>query len=66
MVTLQETAAKFNNDLHVSHTGGRLSSDFGLVLIDEMMDVFQFTQLAEKKLPFKTIENIGHIQIINC
>ena len=48
MVTLQETAAKFNNDLHVSHTGGRLSSDFGLVLIDEMMDVFQFTQLAEK------------------
>ena len=48
MVTLQETAAKFNNDLHVSHTGGRLSSDSGLVLIDEMMDVFQFTQLAEK------------------
>ena len=53
MVTLQETAAKFNNDLHVSHTGGRLSSDFGLVLIDEMMDVFQFTQLAEKIVTFQ-------------
>ena len=24
MVTLQETTAKFNNNLHVPHTGGRL------------------------------------------
>ena len=35
MVTLQETTAKFNNNLHVSHTGGRLSSDSGLALVDE-------------------------------
>jgi len=35
---LQETAAKFNNNLHVSHAGGRLSSNSGLVLVDELMD----------------------------
>lgn len=38
MVTLQENAVKFNNNLIVSHDGGRLSSDSGLVLIDELMD----------------------------
>ena len=40
MVTLQETAVKFNNNLHASHTGGRLSSDSGLLLVDELMDAF--------------------------
>ena len=44
MVTLQENAVKFNNHLIVSHDGGRLSSDSGLVLVDELMDAFQFTQ----------------------
>ncbi|MDN6345547.1 MAG: IS1380 family transposase [Tetragenococcus koreensis] len=44
MVTLQETTAKFNNNLHVSHTGGRLSSDSGLALVDEFMDAFHFTE----------------------
>ena len=34
---------KFNNNLIVSHDGGRLSSDSGLVLVDELMDAFQFT-----------------------
>ena len=38
MVTLQENAVKFNNNLIVSHDGARLSSDSGLVLIDELMD----------------------------
>ena len=38
MVTLQETAVKFNNNLHVSHTGGRLSSDSGLLLVDEDLE----------------------------
>lgn len=44
MVTLQENAVKFNNNLIVSHDGGRLSSDSGLVLVDELMDALQFTQ----------------------
>lgn len=52
MVTLQETEAKFNKNLHVSHTGGRLSSDSGLVLVDELMDVFQFTKYSENIVTF--------------
>ena len=52
MVTLQEKAVKFNNHLIVSHDGGRLSNDSGLVLIDELMDVFKFTQLSEDIVTF--------------
>ena len=52
MVTLQENAVKFNNNLIVSHDGGRLSSDYGLILIDELMDAFQFTQLSKKIVRF--------------
>ena len=52
MVTLQENAVKFNNNLIVSHDGGHLSSDSGLILIDELMDAFQFTQLSKKIVRF--------------
>ena len=52
MVTLQEKVVKFNNHLIVSHDGGRLSNDSGLVLIDELMDVFKFTQLSEDIVTF--------------
>ena len=52
MVTLQENAVKFNNNLIVSHDGGRLSSDSGLILIDKLMDAFQFTQLSKKIVRF--------------
>lgn len=52
MITLQENTVKFNNHLIVSHDGGRLSSDSGLVLIDELMDAFQFTQLSEDIVTF--------------
>lgn len=52
MVTLQENAVKFNNNLIASHDGGRLSSDSGLILIDELMDAFQFTQLSKKIVRF--------------
>ena len=52
MVTLQENAVKFNSNLIVSHDGGRLSSDSGLVLIDELMDAFKFTQLSEDIVTF--------------
>ena len=53
MVTLQETAVKFNNNLHVSHTGGRLSSDSGLLLVDELMDAFHFEGLIKQHISFK-------------
>ena len=52
MVTLQENAVKFNSNLIVSHDGGRLSSDSGLILIDKLMDAFQFTQLSKKIVRF--------------
>lgn len=52
MITLQENTVKFNNNLIVSHDGGRLSSDSGLVLIDELMDAFQLTQLSEDIVTF--------------
>lgn len=52
MVTLQETTAKFNNNLHVSHTGGRLSSDSGLALVDEFMDAFHFTEHSKDVVSF--------------
>lgn len=52
MVILQENAVKFNSNLIVSHDGGRLSSDSGLILIDELMDAFQFTQLSKKIVRF--------------
>ena len=53
MVTLQETAVKFNNNLHVSHTGGRLSSDSGFLLVDELMDAFHFEDLIKQLITFK-------------
>lgn len=53
MVTLQETAVKFNNNLHASHTGGRLSSDSGLLLVDELMDAFHFEDLIKQHITFK-------------
>jgi len=53
MDTLQENVVKFNNNLIVAHDGGRLSSDSGLVLVDELMDAFQFTQHAKDNVTFE-------------
>src|SRR5699024_9787774 len=52
MVTLQENAVKFNNNLHVSHTGGRLSSDSGLVLVNELMDAVHFDEPSEQSVSY--------------
>lgn len=52
MATLQEKTAKFNNDLLISHDGGRLSSDSGLVLVDELMDAFHFTDHSKDFVSF--------------
>lgn len=50
MITLHENQVKFNDNILVSHTGGHLSSDSGLVLIKELMNAFQFSELAQKFL----------------
>jgi hypothetical protein len=52
MVTLQDNEVKFNNDLIVSHTGGRLSSDSGLVLVDEFMDAFHFEDFSKELVSY--------------
>jgi hypothetical protein len=52
MITLQDNEIKFNNDLIVSHTGGRLSSDSGLALVDELMDAFHFHDYSKDVVPF--------------
>src|SRR5699024_11083802 len=44
--------SKNNKILHISHTGGRLSSDSGLVLVDEFMDVLQFTKHSKNIVSF--------------
>lgn len=44
---------KFNNNLHASHTGDRLSSDAGLLLVDELMDAFHFEDLIKQLITFK-------------
>jgi len=64
MVTLQENVVKFINDLIISHTGDQLSSDSGLVLIDELMDAFQFTHSLKMLLDLTKIDIIGHIKTI--
>ncbi|KRN43640.1 transposase DDE domain protein [Pediococcus damnosus] len=53
MTTLQEKQVHFNSKLHISHTGGELSSDAGLVLIKEIMHKLDFANLAEKLVSFK-------------
>lgn len=52
MVTLQENAVKFNNDLIVSHNGSQLSSDSGITIMDELMDAFHSAQLSEEIITF--------------
>ena len=44
---------KFNNNLHVSRTVDRLSSDFGLVLVDELIDAIHFEDSSEQLVSFK-------------
>lgn len=53
MISLYKNQVKFNANITVSHTGGRLSSDSGLVLVKEVMDTFQFSDLAKSLLDIK-------------
>ena len=36
MISLHKNQVKFNSNIIISHTGGRLSSDSGLVLVKEL------------------------------
>ena len=55
MVTLQKNAVKFNNNLIVSHDGGRLSSDSGLVLIDEFITIRSSALISRKIIQSVTV-----------
>ena len=43
MATLHENRLLFNSNVTVSHSGGNLSSDSGLILVKEFMDKFKFS-----------------------
>lgn len=53
LVTLPEKRFDFNTKVQVSHTGGELSTDTGLVLVKEMMTQLDFTALAQQLVHFK-------------
>jgi hypothetical protein len=53
MTSLHKKQVKFNSNITISHTGGRLSSDSGLVLVKEVMDTFKFSDLAHSLLDIK-------------
>lgn len=53
MITLHDNHVKFNQNLFVSHTGGTLSSDSGLVLVKELMNAFNFSNLVKQKVAFQ-------------
>lgn len=50
MISLHKNQVKFNSNITISHTGGRLSSDSGLVLVKEVMNTFGFSDLAKDLL----------------
>ncbi|WP_413527184.1 IS1380 family transposase [Marinilactibacillus psychrotolerans] len=50
MISLHKNQVNFNSNITISHTGGRLSSDSGLVLVKEVMNTFGFSDLAKDLL----------------
>lgn len=52
MKTLPEKRANFNPKIHISHTGGELSTDAGLILIKELMVKLGFSQLVDQLVTF--------------
>ena len=53
MTSLHKNQVKFNSNLTISHTGGRLSSDSGLVLVKEVMNTFDFSHVSKQWLHIK-------------
>ncbi|SFQ46949.1 Transposase DDE domain group 1, partial [Desemzia incerta] len=50
MATLHENRLLFNSNVTVSHSGGNLSSDSGLILAKEFMNKFEFSQILCKNI----------------
>ena len=50
MATLHENRLLFNSNVTVSHSGGNLSSDSGLILVKEFMDKFKFSRILRKNI----------------
>jgi len=53
MISLHKNQVKFNLNITISHTGGRLSSDSGLVLVKELMNTFGFSELTKQHIHIK-------------
>ncbi|WP_034300444.1 IS1380 family transposase, partial [Alkalibacterium sp. AK22] len=68
MISLHKKQVNFNSNITISHTGGRLSSDSGLVLVKEVMDTFGFSDSAKRLLHIKdnrsyfTHDNLGILE----
>ena len=54
MTSLHKNQVKFNSNITISHTGGQLSSDSGLVLVKELMNIFGFSELAKQHILMTT------------
>lgn len=50
MTSLHKNQVKFNSNITISHTGGHSSSDSGLVLVKELMNIFGFSELAKQHI----------------
>ena len=53
MATLHENTLDFNKKMMVTYTGGKLSTDAGLVLVKEFLYSIGFEQLMDKELHFQ-------------
>ncbi|SIO31944.1 Transposase DDE domain group 1 [Carnobacterium alterfunditum] len=50
MATLHENRLLFNSNITVSHSGGNLSSDSGLILVKEFMHTINFSNILKQTL----------------
>lgn len=60
MASLHENRLLFNSNVTVSHSGGNLSSDSGLVLAKEFMDKFEFSRILRKNIQIQD-DRLYHI-----
>ena len=60
MATLHENRLLFNSNVTVSHSGGNLSSDSGLILAKEFMDKFKFSRILRKNIQIQD-DRLYHI-----
>ena len=60
MATLHENRLLFNSNVTVSHSGGNLSSDSGLILVKEFMDKFKFSRILRKNIQIQD-DRLYHI-----